>query len=87
MVQVVADEAIRVSIPGHGTWLAPELRTETGVILLFDHVETVTQPLGRGQAAVAWEVIGPVTVEGKGWRALVVGTRATGCREPSARAA
>ena len=44
-----------------------------GDILLPDQLDTVTPPLGRGQTAVAWEVIGKVTVGGKAWRAPVVG--------------
>ena len=44
-----------------------------GAILLPDQVDAVTPSLGRGQDAVAWEVIGPVTVEGRGWRGPVVG--------------
>ena len=40
-----------------------------GVILIPDQVEAVTPPLGRGQAAAAWEIIGLVTVDGKAWRA------------------
>ncbi len=46
-----------------------------GDILLPDQLDTVTPPLGRGQTAVAWEVIGRVSVEGTGWRAPVVGIR------------
>ncbi len=40
-----------------------------GAILLPDQVDAVAPPLGRGQAAVAWEVTGQVRVEGRGWRA------------------
>jgi hypothetical protein len=46
-----------------------------GAILLPDQVDAVTPPLGCGQTAVAWEVIGAVTVEGRSWRAPVVGIR------------
>jgi hypothetical protein len=46
-----------------------------GTILLPAQVESVTPALGRGQTALGWEVIGAVTIEGKGWRAPVVGVR------------
>ncbi len=47
-----------------------------GAILLPDQVDAVTPPLRRGQDVVAWEVIGPVAVDGRGWRGPVVGIRA-----------
>ena len=42
-----------------------------------DQIDAVTPPLGGSQRAVAWEVIGQVTVEGKGWRAPVARLRGT----------
>ncbi len=47
-----------------------------GDILLPDQVDAVSPPLGRGQTAIAWEVVAGVAVDGRTWRAPVVGIRA-----------
>jgi hypothetical protein len=46
-----------------------------GDILLAHQVSSVARLLGRGQAAVAWEVIERTDVTEARWRALVVGIR------------
>ena len=47
-----------------------------GDILLPHQVTSVTPPLGRGQTAMAWEVIGRPGMDEAGWWAEVVGIRA-----------
>ena len=46
-----------------------------GDILLAHQVSAVEPQLGRGQAAVAWEVIERPEMSEAGWRAVVVGIR------------
>ena len=46
-----------------------------GDILLPNQVTGVTPPLGRGQTAVAWEVIGRPEMDDGGWWAEMVGIR------------
>jgi len=46
-----------------------------GDILLPHRVTRVTPPLGRGQPASAWEVIGRPEMDEGGWWAEVVGIR------------
>ncbi len=56
-----------------------------GDILLPHQVARVTPPIGRGQAATAWEVIGGARTDEAGWHAPVIGIRAGGSGSGAAR--